>query len=157
MRMQKTNMEKDMNDLKAELRELTSKFQKLQLMEAAFNAEIDKIKQKYIALEKEMEEVTQRLSDEQMLRSRIQTILARNKKDVEDLDSTLSCLSCLEYLQEPLVLICGHSICRSCFNTHSDPNSKDSLVFCEECKIETKNKMLKDQPVMTLICDRYGK
>ena len=29
MRQQKANMEKDMNDLKAELRDLTSRFQKL--------------------------------------------------------------------------------------------------------------------------------
>jgi hypothetical protein len=28
------------------------------------------------------------------------------------------------------------------------------LVLCEECKIETKNKELKAQPVMALICKR---
>jgi hypothetical protein len=83
-------------------------------------------------------------------------ILDRNTKPTADLDSTLSCLSCLEFLKQPQTLLCGHSICRKCFETHSDPKSKDSLVFCEECKIETKNKMLKEQQVMTLICDRYG-
>ena len=68
----------------------------------------------------------------------------------------MSCLSCLEYLKDPLTLVCGHSICRKCFETHSDPNSKDSLVFCEECKIETKNKVLKEQLVMRTICETYG-
>ena len=92
-------------------------------MEAAFNSEIEKIKEKYRKLEEEMHSVTKRLGEEEMLRKRIESILDRNKKDVEDLDSTLSCLSCLEYLQEPLTLICGHSICRSCFTTHSDPKS----------------------------------
>ena len=42
-----------------------------------------------------------------------------------------------------------------CFNTHSDPKSKDSLVFCEECKIETKNKNLKESKVIKTICDKF--
>jgi len=96
-----------------------------------------------------------KLDKECQIRTKVATILERNSKNVADLDSTLSCLSCLEYLQEPLTLLCGHSICRKCFSTHSDPNSKDSLVLCEECKIETKNKLLKEQPAMVLICDRY--
>jgi len=70
-------------------------------------------------------------------------MLEKNSKATADLDSTLSCLSCLEYLESPLTLHCGHSICNKCYTTHSDPKSKDSLVFCEECKIETKNRDLK--------------
>lgn len=77
------------------------------------------------------------------------------KKSHESINTTLSCLSCLEYLQEPLTLICGHSICVKCFNTHSDPKSKDSLVFCEECKIETKNKNLRESKVIKTICDKF--
>ena len=84
-------------------------------------------------------------------------LLDRNGKNVESLVSTLSCLSCLSYLKDPQTLNCGHSICRTCFTTHSDPNSKDSLVFCEECKIETKNKLIKEMNVMKLICDNYGR
>ena len=74
----------------------------------------------------------------------------RMKTGFEPIESTLSCLSCLSFLKEPkpLTLICGHSICKNCFNQHSDPKSADSLVFCEECKIETKNKQLKDSKVM---------
>ena len=53
-------------------------------------------------------------------------------KSYADIESNLSCLSCLEFLEDPLMLICGHSICLKCFKTHSDPNSKDSIVFCEE-------------------------
>lgn len=37
--------------------------------------------------------------------------IAKMKKSFESIDTTLSCLSCLEYLQEPLTLVCGHSIC----------------------------------------------
>jgi hypothetical protein len=43
-----------------------------------------------------------------------------------------------------LTLSCGHSICKECFEIHSDPKSKDSLVFCEDCKSETKNRNLKE-------------
>lgn len=78
------------------------------------------------------------------------------KKSIESIDTTLSCLSCLEYLVDPLTLVCGHSICMKCFKTHSDPKSKDSLVFCEECKIETKNKNLKESKVIMTLCDKFS-
>lgn len=104
----------------------------------------------------ELQESLDQITKDNQVKKKIQQIIAKNKKNADDLNSTLSCLSCLEFLKEPLTLTCGHSICRTCFETHSDPNSKDSLVFCEECKIETKNKVLKEQKVMVLICDRYG-
>ena len=49
------------------------------------------------------------------------------------LEHSLQCLSCLNPVNIPLTLQCGHSICKGCFEIHSDPKSKDSLVFCEEC------------------------
>ena len=84
--------------------------------------------------------------------------LEKIKKPNEQIDSQLSCLSCLNYLskEKPQTLICGHSICADCFNKHSDPNSKDSLVFCEECKIETKNKDLqKDSKFIKTITQKF--
>ena len=101
-------------------------------------------------------ELQSKLQASEQVKKEIKRHLDKNGKNVEALDSTLSCLSCLEYLKDPLTLNCGHSICNKCFTTHSDPNSKDSLVFCEECKVETKNKMIKDQLVMRIICDKYG-
>ena len=55
------------------------------------------------------------------------------------------------------MLVCGHSICLKCFRTHSDPNSKDSIVFCEECKLETKNKELQDSKVIPILCENFIK
>jgi len=37
--------------------------------------------------------------------------IAKMKKSFESIDTTLSCLSCLEFLNDPLTLVCGHSIC----------------------------------------------
>jgi hypothetical protein len=91
-----------------------------------------------------MKEYEVKVTDYDKMKLEIQRILTKQQRATEELDSTLSCLSCLEYLKDPQTLLCGHSICRKCFTTHSDPSSKDSLVFCEECKIETKNKMLKE-------------
>lgn len=96
------------------------------------------------------------------------------------MERTLSCLSCLEFLGDrsdpggmnkirgvfdssvidefgapAITLVCGHSICKSCFAEHSDPQSKDSLVFCEDCKIETKNKNLRELKTIRNICDNY--
>lgn len=79
------------------------------------------------------------------------------KMSQQQIESCLSCLSCLEFLKEPaLNLVCGHSICNNCFTKHSDPKSKDSLVFCEECKIETKNKQLKDSKFVNTLCAKFN-
>ena len=125
-------------------------------MESGLNDIIEKLKARNAELDADMRKAASQLEEELSLRRKLEGILTKNKKDVEELDSTLSCLSCLEYLKEPLVLVCGHSICTKCFGQHGDTASKDSLVFCEECKIETKNKALQKQPVMKLICDSYG-
>ena len=55
----------------------------------------------------------------------IKSMHEKMKVGFQPVESTLSCLSCLEYLiePEPLTLVCGHSICAKCFNQHSDPNS----------------------------------
>lgn len=99
-------------------------------------------------------------------------------KTVKPIEAILSCLSCVEFLEDPPVtLICGHSICKpvskvfqwgsscacllttipvQCFNRHSDPNSKDSLVFCEECKFETKNKHMRDSKFVQDLCKQFS-
>ena len=38
---------------------------------------------------------------------------------------------------------------------HSDPTSRESIVFCEECKIETRNKDLVESRVIMLICEKF--
>lgn len=99
------------------------------------------------------------------LRKALLDTLAALKHHTENVSGTLSCLSCLEYLKcgpgsgmpMPLTLLCGHSICSKCFRTHSDPKSADSLVFCEECKIETKNKSLRESKVVGDICSGFSK
>ena len=60
-----------------------------------------------------------------------------------------------EFGAPAITLTCGHSICKSCFAEHSDPTSKDSLVFCEDCRIETKNRNLKELKTIRNICDNY--
>lgn len=94
------------------------------------------------------------------------------------MDRTLSCLSCLQLIGEmpneknkqrgvfdssmidtegspALTLTCGHSICKTCFETHSDPKSKDSLVFCEDCHQETKNRNLKELKTFRNLCQSW--
>jgi len=61
---------------------------------------------------------------------------------MDNLEMHLSCLSCSKLPPEQLMLICGHSICNDCISAHSDPKSKESIIHCEECGVETKNKQL---------------
>jgi len=72
------------------------------------------------------------------------------------LEQALQCLSCLNSVKQPLTLACGHSICKGCFEQHSDPSSKESLVFCEECRMETKNKQLKELRVIGILSDKFS-
>jgi len=55
--------------------------------------------------------------------------ITKMKKSFESIDTTLSCLSCLEYLQDPLTLVCGHSICvKVMINSNSISVSKRTVT-----------------------------
>ena len=89
----------------------------------------------------------------------MEAVISNTKKILKLYDpiySNLSCLSWLEFLQSPLMLIWGHSIWMNWFNQHSDPKSKDSIVFCEECKIETKNKELMESKVIEVFWEKFS-
>ena len=96
-----------------------------------------------------------KLADLSIITEKIKEIFLLNELNLKPIENTLGCLSCLNLLHNPLTLACGHSICKSCFEEHSDPRSKDSLVFCEDCKLETKNKNLKELKTIKRITDSY--
>ena len=81
------------------------------------------------------------------------------KTPIDSIEGTLSCLSCLGFLEaeKPLTLKCVHSICADCYNKHGDGgNSKDTIIFCEECKLETKNKeLIKENKVIKNLVQRF--
>lgn len=118
--------------------------------EDVINQQLDQSQKKLRAEKVENEKLAKIVSN-------IQSLYEKMKVGMQPIEQTLSCLSCLEYLSEPnpLTLICGHSICGKCFNQHSDPNSQDSLVFCEECKVESKNRQLRDSKVMKILTSKF--
>ncbi|CDW71255.1 viral a-type inclusion protein [Stylonychia lemnae] len=120
-----------------------------------FKDQIEQMMKKQTTLERDLQANQKQAERLVIVKKGIMDAIAKMKKSFESIDTTLSCLSCLEFLNDPLTLVCGHSICQKCFNTHSDPKSKDSLVFCEECKIETKNKNLRESKVIKTICDKF--
>jgi chromosome segregation ATPase len=91
--------------------------------------EKDKVVRVNTKLEDEMMRLKKTHNDFHTFKDTIVLTAKKILKSYELIDSNLSCLSCLEFLEDPLMLICGHSICLKCFKTHSDPNSKDSIVF----------------------------
>ena len=151
--------------------------------------EVKEIRESEEILNQQLEKAESRLKSEQSKNDKLtgvtqglQSLHEKMKVGFQPIESTLSCLSCLEYLAEPNphTLVCGHSICNKvsyqksfciapylyqycniflflfqCFNQHSDPKSQDSLVFCEECKIETKNKQLRESQVMKILTQKF--
>ena len=49
--------------------------------------------------------------DLESLKKKIATHVTKLLKAFEPIESNLSCLSCLQFLDHPLMLVCGHSIC----------------------------------------------
>lgn len=145
------DMEKQKKAAKQELEETQQKLESAQKSLASSQAERDKLFSENEKLKSQLESTQKKLDDLAHFKEAILTILKKILKCYEPITSNLSCLSCLAFLENPLMLICGHSICMKCFNAHSDPNSKDSIVFCEECKIETKNKELMESKVIEII------
>jgi len=97
----------------------------------------DKLQKSEVRLKEE----TEQRHELQQVKERVTSLNEKLKVNFGPIESTLSCLSCLSFLSEPnpCTLICGHAICRTCFNEHSVPTSAESVILCEECKIETKN------------------
>ena len=108
-----------------------------------------------IKYEDQIMKMTKSQSDFSTFKEAIEVTAKKILKSYELIDSNLSCLSCLEFLEDPLMLIWGHSIWLKCFKTHSDPNSKDSIVFWEEWKVETKNKELMESKVIEILWDKF--
>lgn len=143
--------EADAASYKAQMSSLNQEVKEIQAQEQLNAQKIAKLE----ASLKKQQKVTDDLTE---VTKGMEQAYERMKQAFAPIESTLSCLSCLNYLSEPkpLTLVCGHSICRNCFNQHSDPNSQDSLVFCEDCKIETKNKMLRETKVTQILSSKFS-
>ena len=113
---------------------------------------MDDLEDKKKTLERETNDANKRAVALITMKNGLGTCVGKMLGGIENIEATLSCLSCLNFLEEPLMLVCGHSICKTCFKMHSDPSSKDSLVFCEECKLETKNRDLSETKVIRELC-----
>lgn len=147
-RMIKKGFEEELNDERHRQDQLRQQVSEI-------NSERDKIARAHTKLEDEIMKLKKSHNDFNTFKDTIVLTTKKILKSYELIDSNLSCLSCLEFLEDPLMLICGHSICLKCFKTHSDPNSKDSIVFCEECKVETKNKELMESKVIEILCEKF--
>mmetsp|Transcript_32132 Transcript_32132/g.28478 ORF Transcript_32132/g.28478 Transcript_32132/m.28478 type:complete len:143 (-) Transcript_32132:46-474(-) len=142
--MIKRGFEEDINEEKIKADQLRDQFLELKKEKDSLGRIKNKLEEKISIFEKQM-------SDFNTFKDTLIVTAKKMLKHFEPVESNLSCLSCLEFLEDPLMLICGHSICLKCFKTHSDPNSKDSIVFCEECKVETKNKELMESKVIEIL------
>lgn len=66
-----------------------------------FADKISKLTEKQEAAEVRNRELQAKINEQDKMRMDIQRILAKQTKPTEELDSTLSCLSCLEFLKDP--------------------------------------------------------
>mmetsp|Transcript_42538 Transcript_42538/g.31147 ORF Transcript_42538/g.31147 Transcript_42538/m.31147 type:complete len:168 (-) Transcript_42538:164-667(-) len=63
----------------------------------------------------------------------VQANLALTTDFIAKIREILTCLGCLNFLESPLMLECGHSVCKDCIKRHLHPFKKDSVVMCEKC------------------------
>lgn len=154
--------ENDIRGMKSELKQAVEARQTIEDERDHFKSEMeerarerDDFRRTVQELEDKNAVMKRAVADLEKLKAQLGSALKSLKEASEETTNQLSCLSCLEFLKDPLMLICGHSICQNCLKTHSDPNSKDSIVFCEECKIETKNKDLHGSRVIEVLVEGH--
>jgi len=70
-------------------------------VELTYNEKLKKLTEHQLAAEERNKELQIKVNEFDKMRLEIQRILSKQVKPTEDLDSTLSCLSCLEYLKDP--------------------------------------------------------
>ncbi|XP_047224841.1 tripartite motif-containing protein 16-like [Girardinichthys multiradiatus] len=55
------------------------------------------------------------------------------KEDQPD-PKTITCSICLELLKDPVTIICGHSYCMSCLETHWNHQEQSGIYECPQCR-----------------------
>ncbi|XP_068100089.1 RING finger protein 112-like isoform X2 [Hyperolius riggenbachi] len=70
--------------------------------------------------------------------------------DYNSLIEDITCSICLDDLQEPVSIACGHTFCRACISTHwGTPQPQGYL--CPECRTQCPRHMIPDYRLMNII------
>lgn len=93
-----------------ELNEEKSKQDELRQAISDIRSEKDKLAREKAKLEEQIMKMKKVQNDFYSFKDTIVVTTKKLLKSYEVIDSNLSCLSCLEFLEDPLMLICGHSI-----------------------------------------------
>ena len=103
-------------DQKQEIQEKDKELDMLKSNEKVSLEQLEQLKSKNNQLSSELVQNQKKAEKMQLIKKGINDAIAKMKRSFESIDTTLSCLSCLEYLKDPLTLVCGHSICINVLN-----------------------------------------
>lgn len=116
--------------LERELRNLNQKHSELQLLQSETVEQRDQ-------LTREKEDALGTVAQQKERLAGAKTFLLTVDKNVGSLSifirrltHVLGCLCCMEFVLQPMMLQCGHSICQKCVKQHLHPWKTDSVVLC---------------------------
>ncbi len=129
----------------AKIEELTGDIEKLSKDFTTVNRELQKKEQEMKAVLELQDGLKKR--EENLQKTKV--IISKLKNAFESFELSFACSNCSELQSDPVLLSCGHSVCKSC--SEKTPGS----VRCERCKKDTERSEVVESKLLSEITVKF--
>lgn len=122
------------------------------------SADIEKLSKDYTTVSRELQEKNQIAKTfvemQESLKKREENLnktkitISKLKNAFESFELSFACSNCSELQNEPVLLLCGHSICEKCA-------SKGAKIRCERCKKDTDKSQIAESNLIREITVKF--